>query len=250
VNFVSFGSTVASGDVDADDLVAYNSSEIVGGFSYGTRFPNDWGLGLSIKFFYSDLSSGAAAGEEEATTFGYAFDIGVLKKNLFIDKLNFALVLANIGPSVYYVDKTIEDPIPLTWRLGLSYEILSLADYKWTVVADYNREVVYDDAKGNPEPFYISSWKSLIHPEKDGNKVKESIMQGVFNLGTEFVYANTIALRAGYLYDETGKRNEVDLGFGFMLSDVLQFDFATIKDVGDNDGVRDGQMRFGMLFKF
>ena len=140
VNFVSFGSTIASGDVDADDLVAYNSSEIVGGFSYGTRFPNDWGLGLSIKFFYSDLSSGAAAGEEEATTFGYAFDIGVLKKNLFIDKLNLALVLANIGPSVYYVDKTIEDPIPLTWRLGLSYEILSLADYKWTVVADYNRE--------------------------------------------------------------------------------------------------------------
>jgi hypothetical protein len=90
----------------------------------------------------------------------------------------------------------------------------------------------------------------LINPEREGNKVKESIMQGVFNLGTEFVYANTIALRAGYLYDQTGKRNEVDLGFGFMLSDVLQFDFATIKDVGDNDGVRDGQMRFGMLFKF
>ena len=253
VNFVSFGSTVASGDVDADDLVAYNSSEIVGGFSYGTRFPNDWGLGLSIKFFYSDLSSGAAAGQEEATTFGYAFDIGILKKNLLVDKLNFALVLANIGPSVYYVDKTIEDPIPLTWRLGLSYELLSLADYKWTIVADYNREVVYDDDKGNPEPFYISCWKSLANPERGGDgfgAVKNSLLQGVFNLGTEFVYANTIALRAGYLYDQTGKRNEVDLGFGFMLSDVLQFDFSTIKDVGDNDGVRDGQMRFGMLFKF
>jgi len=253
VNFVSFGSTVVSGDVDADDLVAYNSSEIVGGFSYGTRFPNDWGLGLTIKFFYSDLSSGAGAGEEEATTFGYAFDVGVLKKNLIVDKLNFALVLANIGPSVYYVDKTIEDPIPLTWRLGLAYELLSLADYKWTIAADYNREVVYDDDKGDPEPFYIASWKSLLNPEREGDgfeAVKNSVMQGVFNLGTEFIYSNTIALRLGYLYDQTGKRNEVDFGFGFMLSDVLQFDFATIKDVGDHDGVRDGQMRFGMLFKF
>ncbi len=253
VNFVSFGSTVVSGDIDADDLVAYNSSEIVGGVSYGTRFPNDWGLGLSIKLFYSDLSSGASTGEEEATTFGYAFDVGVLKKNLFVDKLNFALVLANIGPSVYYVDKTIEDPIPLTWRLGLSYELLSLADYKWTIAADYNREVVYDDDKGDPEPFYIASWKSLLNPEREGDgfdAVKNSVMQGVFNVGTEFIYSNTVALRLGYLYDQTGKRNEVDFGFGFMLSDVLQFDFATIKDVGDNDGVRDGQMRFGMLFKF
>lgn len=253
VNFVSFGSTVVSGDIDADDLVAYNSSEIVGGISYGTRFPNDWGLGLSIKLFYSDLSSGASVGEEKATTLGYAFDVGVLKKNLFIDKLNLALVLANIGPNVYYVDKTIEDPIPLTWRLGLSYEILSLADYKWTVVADYNREVVYDDEKGTPEPFYISSWKSILYPERGGDGLttaKNSILQGVFNVGTEFIYSNTVALRLGYLYDETGKRNEVDFGFGFMLSDVLQFDFASIRDVGDNDGVRDGQMRFGMLFKF
>ena len=253
VNFVSFGSTVVSGDIDADDLVAYNSSEIVGGISYGTRFPNDWGLGLSIKFFYSDLSSGASTGEEEATTFGYAFDVGMLKKNLFVDKLNFALVLANIGPSVYYVDKTIEDPIPLTWRIGLSYELLSLADYKWTIAADYNREVVYDDDKGDPEPFYIACWKSIVNPAREGDGLtaaKNSLMQGVFNVGTEFIYSNTIALRLGYLYDDTGKRNEVDFGFGFMLSDVLQFDFATIKDVGDNDGVRDGQMRFGMLFKF
>ena len=253
VNFVSFGSTVVSGDIDADDLVAYNSSEIVGGVSYGTRFPNDWGLGLSIKFFYSDLSSGASTGEEEATTFGYAFDIGMLKKNLIVDKLNFALVLANIGPSVYYVDKTIEDPIPLTWRIGLSYELLSLADYKWIIAADYNREVVYDDDKGDPEPFYIACWKSIVNPEREGDGLtaaKNSLLQGVFNVGTEFIYSNTIALRLGYLYDDTGKRNEVDFGFGFMLSDVLQFDFATIKDVGDHDGVRDGQMRFGMLFKF
>ena len=254
VNFVSFGSTVVSGDIDADDLVAYNSSEIVGGISYGTRFPNDWGLGLSVKFFYSDLSSGGSTDEEEATTFGYAFDIGILKKNLLIDKLNFALVLANIGPSVYYVDKTIEDPIPLTWRIGLAYELLSLADYRWTLAADYNRETVYDEDKGSPEPFYIACWKSIADPEKKGTKgaetAKNSLMQGVFNVGTEFIYSNTIALRLGYLYDRTGQRQEVDFGFGFMLSDMLQFDFATIKDVGDNDGVRDGQMRFGMLFKF
>ena len=169
-----------------------------------------------------------------------------MKKNFIVPKLNIALVLANIGPSVYYVDKTIEDPIPLTWRLGLSYEILSMADYKWTVAFDYNREVVIDDDNGDPEPFYIACWKDIVDPDDDTN----SFLQGVFNFGTEFIYSNTIALRLGYLYDRMGKRNEVDFGVGVMLSDVLQFDWATIKNVGRSDGVRDGQMRFGLLFKF
>ena len=73
---------------------------------------------------------------------------------------------------------------------------------------------------------------------------------GIVNIGVEFTDSNTVAVRAGYLYDKTGKRNEVDLGLGVMLSDVLEFDISTIKDVGDNDGVRDGQMRFGAIFKF
>jgi hypothetical protein len=253
VNFISFGSTVVSDEFTSDDLVAYNSSEIVGGFSYGTHIGNDWGLGVSIKLFYSDLSSGASTGEEEATTFGYAFDVGLLKKDLLIKHLNFAAVLANIGPSVYYVDKSIEDPIPLTWRIGLSYELLSSVDHKLLIATDYNRETVYDDEKGQPEPFYIASWKSIANPELGGHgftAAKNSLLQGVFNIGAEYTYSNTVALRLGYLYDKTGKRQEVDLGFGFMLSDVLQFDFATIKDVGNNDGVRDGQMRFGLIFKF
>lgn len=253
VNFISFGSTVVSDEFTSDELVAYNSSEIVGGFSYGTQIGKNWGLGVSIKLFYSDLSSGASTGEEEATTFGYAFDVGVLKKDLFTRHLNFAAVLANIGPSVYYVDKSIEDPIPLTWRIGLSYELLSSVDHKLLIAADYNRETVYDDDKGQPEPFYIASWKSIAKPELGGHgftAAKNSLLQGVINLGAEYTYSNTVALRLGYLYDKTGKRQEVDLGFGFMLSDVLQFDFATIKDVGNNDGVRDGQMRFGLIFKF
>lgn len=253
LNFVSFGSTVVSDEYTSDDLVAHNSYEIVGGFSYGTSLGKGWGLGLTAKLFYSDLSSGASVGGEKATTLGYAFDVGVLKKDLFVEDLSFALVLNNIGPSVYYVDKTNEDPIPLTWRLGLAYDLLTLADHKLIIAGDYNREVVIDDEKGDPEPFYISAWKSIVEPELGGSGLtaaKNSLLQGVFNVGMEYIYANTVALRVGYLYDKTGKRQEVDLGFGFMLSDVFQFDFSSIKDVGDSEGVRDGQLRFGLLFRF
>ena len=97
-----------------------------------------------------------------------------------------------------------------------------------------------------------SAWSQQTGEYKNGvdKIINNSLLQGVFNTGLEFIYANTVALRLGYLYDQTGKRNEADFGIGFMISDVLQFDLATIMDVGDNDGVRDGQMRFGALFKF
>ena len=179
--------------------------------------------------------------------------MGFLRRDFLIRDLSAAIVLANIGPSVYYTDKSDQDPIPLTWRLGLSYEILNTLDHRLLIAADYNRTVVYDDDKGDPEPFYTAMWKSLIHPELGGHgatRFKNSLLQGIFNVGAEYTYSNTVAVRIGYLYDKTGKRNEVDLGLGVMLSDVLEFDIATIKDVGDNDGVRDGQMRFGMIFKF
>jgi len=251
VNFVSFGETVVSTEDEGNSSA--NSSEIVGGFSYGTKLTQKTSLGLSVKFFYSDLSSGASSDGAEATTFSYAFDVGVLGHDVLVKDLSAALVLANIGPSIYYTDKSDQDPIPLTWRLGLSYELLNSVDNRLIFAADYNREAVYDNSKGEPEPFYTAMWKSIINPDLGGNgaaKAKNSLLQGVFNVGAEYTYSNTVAVRLGYLYDKTGKRQEVDLGLGVMLSDVLQFDIATIKDVGDNEGVRDGQMRFGMIFKF
>ena len=251
VNFVSFGETVVS--TDAESATNSNSSEVVGAISYGTKLTPRTSIGLTVKFFYSDLSSGASTGGEDATTFSYAFDVGLLRKDFLVRDLNAAIVLANVGPSVYYTDKSDQDPIPLTWRLGLSYEILNTLDHRLIIAGDYNRTVVYDDDKGDPEPFYTAMWKSLVHPELGGHgakRFKNSLLQGIFNVGAEYTYSNTVAVRAGYLYDKTGKRNEVDLGLGVMLSDVLEFDIATIKDVGDNDGVRDGQMRFGMIFKF
>jgi hypothetical protein len=256
VNFISFGQTVVTTETDADNTSTFNSSETVVGLSYGTRLNRNWGLGLNFKFFYSRLSSGAAVGEPDATTASYAVDAGLLGKDLGIKGLNAGLVLANIGPNVYYVDKSNDDPIPLTWRFGLSYDLIRSVDHRLVVTADYNRTVIYEDGKGKAQPFYISAWKAWFNPETgkddDGSydTARKSIQEGQLNTGVEYTYANTVALRAGYLHDKTGQRQEVDFGLGVMLSDMLQLDIASIQGVGDVDGVRDGQMRFGMLFKF
>jgi len=255
VNFISFGQTVVSGET-SDNTNTFNSSETVVGLSYGTRINRQWGFGLNFKFFYSRLSSGAALGEPDATTASYAVDAGLLGKDLLVKGLNAGLVLANIGPNVYYVDKSNDDPIPLTWRMGLSYDLLRSVDHRIVLSADYNRTVIYEDDQGTAQPFYVSAWKGWFYPdtEQEGDSkydtFRKSIQEGQLNTGVEYTYANTVALRMGYLHDKTGQRQELDFGLGVMLSDMLQLDIASIQGVGDIDGVRDGQMRFGMLFKF
>ncbi|MDR2555962.1 MAG: PorV/PorQ family protein [Fibromonadaceae bacterium] len=256
LNFISFGETTVSDEINPDQVSSFNSSEVVLGLSYGTRLNRNWGMGLNFKFFYSALSSGAALHEPDATTMSYAIDVGILGRDLWIKGLRFGAVLANIGPNVYYVDKSSEQPIPLTWRFGFSYDLLKLPDHRIILNADYNRTVIYENSKGEIQPFYISAWKSWFNPEtaEDGDNAFDtfikSFQEGIVNLGVEYVYAGTVALRAGYLHDKTGKRQELDIGLGVMLSDMLQLDIASIQNVGNLEGVRDGQLRFAGLFRF
>ena len=256
LNFISFGETMVSDEINPDQVSSFNSSEVVVGLSYGTRLNRKWGMGLNFKFFYSALSSGAALHEPDATTMSYAVDVGILGRDLWIKGLRFGAVLANIGPNVYYVDKSSEQPIPLTWRFGFSYDLLKLPDHRVILNLDYNRTVIYENSKGEVQPFYISAWKSWFNPEtaEDGDNVfdtfKKSFQEGIVNIGAEYVYAGTVALRAGYLHDKTGKRQELDIGLGVMLSDMLQLDIASIQNVGNLEGVRDGQLRFAGLFRF
>jgi len=256
LNFVSFGETFLESEINPEEVSSFNSSEVVIGLSYGTKLNKNWGMGLNFKFFYSALSSGAALNESDETTMSYAVDVGILGRDLWVKGLRFGAVLANIGPNVYYVDKSNEAPIPLTWRFGFSYDLLTLPDHRVTLNADYNRMVIYENSKGEVQPFYISAWKSWFYPEtaEDGDGAGEtfikSFQEGIVNLGAEYVYAGTVALRAGYLHDKMGKRQELDIGLGVMLSDMLQLDIASIQNVSNLEGVRDGQFRFAGLFRF
>ncbi|MCL2283928.1 MAG: PorV/PorQ family protein [Fibromonadales bacterium] len=257
VNYISFGETTVANEINPDQTSSFNSSEVVVGLSYGTKLSKNWGLGLNFKFFYSALSSGAALNEPDATTASYAIDIGVLGRNLFgVKDLRFGAVLANIGPNVYYVDKSNDDPIPLTWRFGFSYDLIKIPDHRLTLNVDYSKMVIYENSRGEAQPFYISAWKAWFYPETEDEDDKaidtfvKSFQEGIVNIGTEYVYAGTVALRAGYLHDKVGKRQELDIGLGVMLSDMLQLDIASIQNVGNLEGVRDGQLRFAGLFRF
>jgi hypothetical protein len=250
VNYVSFGKNLTTGEDGGQST--FNAYELVAGLTYATRLNKNAGLGLNAKFIYSALSRGVTSSGEntDGIAASYAVDAGFLQKNLIgVEGLSFGLVLQNMGPAVFYVDQAQSDPIPFTWKVGLAYALLNRPNHRLTVAADLNREAFYrEPGDDQAEPFWIGSWKALVSPGGSGTVFEENIRQTVYNTGAEYVYANVIALRGGYLLDMTGERRELDIGLGFMLSDILQIDGAFIRSF--DNGIRNGQVRYSMIMRF
>ncbi len=240
-NFVSFGESVLETEnaTSSGTEVKVNSLELVTGLTYGLRIDRHNGVGIAFKLIYSDLISGVP-NEPDAKTTSYAVDVSYLARDVFVDGLNFGLVAANMGPQVYYVDKSKQNPIPLMWKVGVSYDLYRTPEHRVVIAVDYKKDALTEDDKGDVDPFYTSLFKTWSDP---------SLNTAMINSGIEYTYNNTLALRMGYLFDDPGQREELDMGVGLMISDILQFDFALIKDLSGN-GVRDGQTRYSMLFNF
>jgi hypothetical protein len=121
------------------------------------------------------------------------------------------------------------------------------------VAADANREAFYREGD-KAAPVWIGSWKEIVYPGgvEEGlswdDTWRENAQRTVYNTGAEYVYANVVALRSGYLHDISGQRYEMDIGLGFMLSDILQIDGTFIKSF--DNGIRNGQKRFSMILRF
>ncbi len=266
VNFISFGENSITNEA-GEEVQKFSSYEVVGALSYGTRITRDWGVGINMKFLYSALAPGITIGgqKQDGTATSYAFDAGLLRKNLFVKNLDFGFFLQNIGPAVFYIDKSESEPIPLTARFGLAYRVLQTPLHTIRVAGDFSRELTSVDTLGNARGILPGVWYSISKPWGEGKTpenagggdyLKQNMELCQYNIGVEYTYSGLLSLRSGMLFDPSGDRQELDLGIGVSVSDVLQVDAAYIKPVGwigntdASSSVRDGQTRFSMNFLF
>lgn len=238
------------------------SWEGVFGLSYGMFLKDNLSMGLNVKFVNSALAPGSgSSGEGVGQTF--AIDASVLKRKLFLDNLDLGFMLQNMGPNIFYVDRSNQDPIPFTLRLGLVYRAIQTQVNDLKVLFDMTREVVKNRFDGsNPDPFWKAIWTDLLN-DHDESALYE-VQQINFNLGLEYWYSNFLALRTGFLEDYIGERYEWTLGLGLQYGS-MNFDWSYIyspegflkpvlqmmndKKEGSS-GARDGQWRVSFLFKF
>ena len=53
-------------------------------------------------------------------------------------------------------------------------------------------------------------------------------VSNIYHVGSEFVYANLFAIRAGYVYDDDGAIKAPTYGLGFIFNDRIRIDYASV----------------------
>lgn len=249
ITFANYGQQIITDETGPEALGTFDSNEFAITLSYATLFSENMAVGLNAKFIKSNLSevgAGAEKGNGQASVF--AIDLGLLKKNLFINNLNFGLNISNIGPKITYIDNAQADPLPTNFKIGFAYKAIDQEFNSLTLVADMNKLMVHRTATPTGETTVVNG-ETIEVLENKVDPVFEAFFSSwqddnyIFNLGGEYWYANLIALRAGYYYDPDGKVKYLTIGAGLKYS-IYQFDFGYIS-AGDNHPLSD-TMRFSM----
>lgn len=206
----------------------FNSYEVAIATSYAYQYSENLGIGATVKFILSDLSpegTGQTEQNEKGRGMSYAFDIGLKKKNLIIDKLDFGLNIQNIGPDISFINQDQADPLPLNWRMGFSYRAVESEFNRFTVNADMNKLLANDD-------FVLAR---LVTAWTD-DPFQQELESTIFNVGAEYVYLNLLSLRAGYIHDKAGSIMGPHFGAGIQYTFANQYqlsvDFA-MQEGGD-----------------
>lgn len=193
---VDYGSIIATvRDNDPNNPLGYKDNGFIQptamsfGLSYANAVTDQFSVGANFRYVYQDLTSAPVDfdGNGGYVTDSYAasvgvLDFGVLYKTGF-ESLNFAMALRNFSPEVTFAEEAQE--LPLTFKIGLSMNVLDLADidpndHSLLLSIDTNRPRDYD----------------------------EQIL-----LGAEYTFINRFLIRGGYGFP----KDEEKLSFGFGL---------------------------------
>ena len=220
-----------------------HSPEVIGKFhsfdfyisgSYGATMTDNLSLGLTLKGIYSKLAD-RGQGLEEGKGIGssFALDIGLMYKAP-IRGLTFSSVIHNLGPKISYIDVTQADPLPLNWVFGVAYIPVDGEYNKLTFVMDIYKPLVR--RHGTPIEALYKGWYD------EDNEFE----QVDFKIGSEYVYNNFLALRAGYSYDDDGDLKSPTFGVG-VIWDRINVDVAYYAAV---DNPMQDSIRFSFAYNF
>jgi len=201
VTYISYG-RFARTTISPEVLEEFDSFDIAFTASYGTALSGKLKGGISAKVIYSRLSDqGAGAEQGQGTSTGFGIDLGLLYQ--MSPRFNWGLALTNLGPKMAYIDASQADDLPRNLSFGFAYKLLQSEFYRLLVATEVNKIIV-----------------GL------GDGLREELKQVTLHGGAEFMYANIIAFRGGYIHDEEGKLKTFTFGVGLYLKNTLKFDFG------------------------
>ncbi len=247
IQFINYGENIQT-DTQGEEIGRFNSNEVAVTGSYAVKVNNRLGVGVNLKYIYSNLSPGIFVDNErrEGRGSSFAVDVGVLYFPSFAPKLSLGLNLSNIGPKMTYIDKKQADPLPTNLRVGLAYKILDSEYNRFTLVYDINRLLVRRYKDGTSD----NVLKAMFYSTWTEGDVSTQLKKFTHSIGFEYWYTDLIALRTGFFYEDpsSGGRKFWTFGGGIRYSFIgvdFSYIYASIEDHPLSD-----TMRFSLTILF
>jgi len=216
LQYLSYGEWEATSQT-GEALGTAKSYEFVPTVGGALKITDDIAIGMNLKFIYVSLAPAWATVEEiDGIGHSVGLDLGALWKvpefsvvGFAVSRLRLGACFSNLGPSLTYSNRDQAAPLPRNFRLGMAYTPVKNETGEVTIVADVNKSLV---EYGSDEDYNRSN---------------------TYHAGAEFVYANLLIVRGGYIYDDDGDIVNPTYGLGFILNDKLRIDFASIPQASD-----------------
>jgi hypothetical protein len=251
-------------DANQQDLGIYSPNEFAFDATYSRRFGDEFSLGTSLRFIYSNLTSGQfSEGQQTKAGKSVAVDVSAFYKNqtqLFGKDatISFGANLSNIGTKMSYVSDGPTYFLPTNMKLGAASTLIIDDFSTLTFALDFNKLMVPTQPIRDSDGAIISG--------KDPNRsvpagifgsfadapggFKEEIKEVSMAGGAEYWYNQQFALRAGYFYESPlkGDRRYFTLGAGLKYN-IFNIDFAYLLADPQKSPLAN-TLRFSLLFNF
>ncbi|MHA4893992.1 type IX secretion system outer membrane channel protein PorV [Pedobacter sp. PWIIR3] len=251
-------------DVNQQELGIYSPNELALDFTYAKRFGDSFSIGTSLRYIYSNLSSGQTVqGQQTGAGSAVAVDVSAYYKTNSVLFGKDAILsaggnISNIGTKIGYTDGAVKSFLPTNFKLGGASTFI-VDDYStFTFALDFNKLLV------PTQPRYDSNGNILAG--KDPNR---SVPAGIFGsfsdapggfgeelkeiniaTGIEYWYNQQFAFRTGYFYEnpKKGDQRYFTVGAGLKYN-VFNIDFSYLIANAQKSPLAN-TLRFTLLFNF
>lgn len=251
-----------------NNLQSVNPREFGIDVGYSRKLSDRTGIGVGLKYIYSNLASNASVGGNSYKAGNaVAGDISFYHNNHTEAGQGWAFgaALTNLGSKIAYTDNADQkDFIPANFGIGTTYTRVFDESNRISFGVDLNKLLVPTPptVSGNTsqdsaalvayrQKGVVSSWFGSFSDAPDG--FSEEIREFQVSLGAEYWYNNQFALRAGYFHEDKtkGNRRYFTTGVGIKYNIFgLNFSYLIPSGSGNNQNPLSNTLRFSLVFDF
>lgn len=247
-------------DFAGNDLQTFRPREWSFDVGYSRALSSKVGVGVALRYIYSNLANGNTNGVTYKPGTAVAGDISFYYNGLNEsgEGITAGAVMSNLGTKISYTnDARGKDYIPANLGLGFMYHTNFDETSKISFGLDLNKLMVpTPPSSRSPEALeayrnksVVSSWFSSFGDAPGGGS--EELKEFQVSVGGEYSYNDLFFARAGYFYESKtkGNRRFFSAGLGVKYN-KLGFNFSYLVPTGQgiNRNPLSNTTRFSILF--